>query len=38
MKLLNMNNFVRCSCTCNINDINNIRCVSGSKQFILILV
>ena len=25
MKLLNINDFVRCSCTCNVNDINNIK-------------
>ena len=25
MKLLNMNDFVRFSCICNVNDINNIK-------------
>ena len=25
MKLLNINDFVRCSCTCNLNDINYIK-------------
>ena len=25
MKLLNINYFVRCSCSCNVNDINNIK-------------
>ena len=25
MKLLNINDFVRCSCTCNVNDVNNIK-------------
>ena len=24
-KILNINDFVRCSCTCNVNDINNIK-------------